>query len=104
MHVWRLLYQGHLLLSGLSRAAADTAHASVAGGLAVARAAGSPAWTLNVRDAFTSGLDVMLWACAGIAVAAALLAFVFLPRQAGSAEPAAGESPAARIGQAAGAE
>jgi Na+/proline symporter len=53
----------------------------VAGGLGVARATGSAALLGAVRDAYTSGLDVMLWVCAGIAVAAALLAAAFLPRQ-----------------------
>ena len=75
------VYQNRLDLGGLPRAAAHAAHASVAGGLGVARATGSAALLGAVRDAYTSGLDVMLWVCAGIAVAAALLAAAFLPRQ-----------------------
>ena len=47
-----------------------------------------------VRDAYVHGLDIMLWACAGIALASALLALAFLPRRAGAAVqapvPAAG--------------
>ena len=34
-----------------------------------------------MRAAYASGLDVMLWVCAGIALAAAVLALLFLPRQ-----------------------
>jgi MFS transporter, DHA2 family, multidrug resistance protein len=75
------VYQSRLALGGLPHAAAHAAQASVAGGLAVARETGSAALLGAVRDAFTSGLDVMLWVCAGIAVTAALLAVAFLPRQ-----------------------
>jgi hypothetical protein len=38
---------------------------------------------------------VMLWCCAGIALAAALLALAFLPRQAGAPEPIPAGQPAA---------
>jgi hypothetical protein len=41
-----------------------------------------------VHAAYASGVDVMLWVCAAIALAAAVLAALFLPRQ--SAGPAAG--------------
>jgi DHA2 family multidrug resistance protein-like MFS transporter len=75
------VYQNHLTSHGLSAAAARAAHGSVAGGLAVAHATRSLTLLAEVRDAFTGGLDAMLWACAGIAVVAALLAAVFLPRQ-----------------------
>jgi hypothetical protein len=34
-----------------------------------------------VHQAYASGVDVMLWVCAGIAIASALLAALFLPRQ-----------------------
>jgi hypothetical protein len=53
----------------------------VAGGLAMARASGSASLLASVRDAYTSGLDVMLIVCAAIALAAALLAARFLPRR-----------------------
>jgi hypothetical protein len=45
----------------------------------------------SVDTAFVHGMDVMLWCCAGIALAAAALALAFLPRRAG----APGESPEA---------
>ena len=76
-----------------ARAAASAAHASVAGGLQVAHQLGSLSLLAQVRAAYASGLDVMLWVCAAIALAAALLALLFLPRQAALADaagPAAG--------------
>jgi MFS transporter, DHA2 family, multidrug resistance protein len=75
------VYQSHLTLTGLPRAAASAAHASIAGGLQVARELGSLSLLTEVRAAYASGLDVMLWVCAAIALAAALLALLFLPRQ-----------------------
>jgi MFS transporter, DHA2 family, multidrug resistance protein len=105
------VYQGRLHLPGLPAATVHAARSSVAGGLAVAHAAGSAALLHDVRSAYSGGLDVMLWVCAGIAVAAALLALFFLPRQnrevtaAALAAPAAGGDPSdAAIPQAAGAE
>jgi MFS transporter, DHA2 family, multidrug resistance protein len=76
------VYQSHLSLPGLPRAIARAARGSVADGLAAAHATGSLTLLGAVRDAYTNGLDVMLWACAGIAIAAALLAVAFLPRAA----------------------
>jgi len=35
----------------------------------------------SVRHAFVAGMDTMLWACAGIALASAILAVIFLPRR-----------------------
>jgi DHA2 family multidrug resistance protein-like MFS transporter len=79
----------------------------VTGGMAVAHAAGSAALLHDVRTAYAGGLDVMLWVCAGIALAAAVLAALFLPRrnQEVTAPAADGPDPAqAGIPQAAGAE
>ncbi|HEY1620291.1 MAG TPA: MFS transporter, partial [Streptosporangiaceae bacterium] len=86
--VLNTVYQARLGRRGLPAAAAHAAHASVAGGLAVARAAGSASLLTGVRAAYTDGLDVMLWACAAIALAAAALGMVFLPRRADAPEPA----------------
>ncbi|MGH7666419.1 MAG: MFS transporter [Candidatus Dormibacteria bacterium] len=110
--VLNTVYQGHLTLTGLPRAAASAARASVAGGLQVARDLGSLSLLTQVRAAYASGLDVMLWVCAAIALAAALLALLFLPRQtapadaAGTASQAGGpeRGQAAGIPEAAGAE
>jgi hypothetical protein len=61
-----------------------------------------------VRAAYAGGLDVMLWVCAGIAVTAALLALLFLPRRAPEVTeltaPAGAEPTEPGIPQAAGAE
>jgi hypothetical protein len=61
----------------------------VAGGVAVARQAGSVLLLDSVRTAFIHAMDAMLWSCGGIAIAGALLAFKFLPRRpAGPADSA----------------
>ncbi len=64
-------YQSHLSLPGVPPAAASAARSSVVGGIAVARRAGSAALLAMIRTAYVHGLDVMLWVCAGIAVATA---------------------------------
>jgi DHA2 family multidrug resistance protein-like MFS transporter len=106
--VLNTVYQGRLHLAGLPAAAGHAARSSVTGGLAVAHAAGSAALLHDVRAAYAGGLDVMLWVCAGIAVAAAVLAVLFLPRrnlEVTDAAPAAAPNPAESvIPQAAGAE
>jgi DHA2 family multidrug resistance protein-like MFS transporter len=105
--VLNTVYQGGLHLPGLPAAAVHAARSSVAGGLAVAHASGSAALLHDVRSAYAGGLDVMLWVCAGIAVAAALLALLFLPRTATevTAVTGAGADPAeAGIPRSAGAE
>jgi MFS transporter, DHA2 family, multidrug resistance protein len=73
-------YRSHLDVSGVPHPAAGIARSSVAGGMAVARGTGSAPLLDEVRTAFVHALDAMLWVCAGIAVAAALLALAFLPR------------------------
>jgi MFS transporter, DHA2 family, multidrug resistance protein len=83
------VYRGHLALTGLPAAAADAAKSSVAAGVGVAHQLNSVALLGSVRHSFVSGMDVMLWICAGIALVSAVLAVIFLPRRAeGSAEAA----------------
>ncbi|HEX4831524.1 MAG TPA: DHA2 family efflux MFS transporter permease subunit [Trebonia sp.] len=78
-------------LHGVPGGAAAAARGSVAGGVAVARQLGSPSLLASVQAAFVHGMDMMLWTCGGIALAAALLAAVFLPRRgAAGAGPATG--------------
>jgi len=93
-------YQSQLDLAGLPAAAASAVRSGISGGVAVAHDLGSAALLSSVSAAFVHGLDVMLWCCAGIALAAALLALAFLPRQAGvpgaevpAAEPAGASEP-----------
>jgi MFS transporter, DHA2 family, multidrug resistance protein len=83
------VYRGHLTLTGLPTAAADAAKSSVAAGVGVAHQLNSVPLLGSVRHAFVSGMDVMLWICAGIALVSAVLAVIFLPRRAeGSPEAA----------------
>ena len=91
-------YTSRLSLGTLPAAAAGAVRSGVAGGVAVAQRLGSTALLDEVRSAFIHGMDIMLWTCAGIAVASALLALAFLPRRSGPAtEP--GDSPAPREAQ-----
>jgi EmrB/QacA subfamily drug resistance transporter len=90
-------YRGRLPGTGLPAAVAATARSSVADGVAAAHATGSVALLHAVRNAYAGGVDAMLWVCAGIAMAAALLAVAFLPRYADApaavpADPAGGAS------------
>ena len=75
------VYRGGLTVTGLPAASAAAARSSVAGGVAVAHAAQSAPLLHAVGVAYVHGMDVMLWVCAGIAVAAALLGLAFLPRR-----------------------
>jgi hypothetical protein len=50
-------------------------------GAAIAHQAGSVPLLDSVRHAFVSGMDALLWVCAGIALASAILALIFLPRR-----------------------
>ena len=74
-------YRGHLDLTGLPAQAAATVRKSIAGGIAVAQQSGSAGLLDTVRAAFVHAMDVMLWVCGGIALAAALLALAFLPHR-----------------------
>jgi DHA2 family multidrug resistance protein-like MFS transporter len=83
------VYRSGLPVTGLPAAAAAAARSSVAGGVAVAHAAGSATLLSAVGTAYVHGMDVMLWVCAAIALVSALLGLAFLPRWAGSASAAA---------------
>jgi DHA2 family multidrug resistance protein-like MFS transporter len=75
------VYRSHLALTGLPAAAADAAKSSVAAGVGVAHQLNSVPLLGSVRHAFVSGMDTMLWICAGIALVSAVLAVIFLPRR-----------------------
>jgi MFS transporter, DHA2 family, multidrug resistance protein len=98
------VYQDRLHLPGLPAAAGHAARSGITGGLAVARAAGSAGLEHQVRVAYAGGLDVMLWVCAAIAAVAAVLGAVFLPRQAGNADPDHVAAPDQGMAQPVGAE
>jgi MFS transporter, DHA2 family, multidrug resistance protein len=82
------VYRSKLTLPGVRPDDATLARGSVGTGVEVAERLHSPQVLAAVHQAFASGVDVMLWICAGIAIASALLAALFLPRQlTGPAEP-----------------
>ncbi len=76
------VYRSHVAVTGLPAATAATARSSVVAGVQVAHALHSAALLAAARGAFVQGLDAMLWICGGIAVVSAILALLFLPRQA----------------------
>jgi hypothetical protein len=88
-------YRNQLHLAGAPAAAASAVRSSIGAGVRVAHALGSASLLSVVRDAYVHGLDIMLWACAGIALASALLALAFLPRRAGA--PVQAPVPAAGV-------
>src|SRR5215831_5914120 len=81
------IYRSGLNVAALPGHAAYAARKSVASGIAIAQQAGSAALLDAIRTAFVHALDVMLWICAGIAFAAAVLALAFLPRRADGGQP-----------------
>ena len=87
------VYRSKLHLPGVPPRIEGVARDSVGTGVAAARQLHSPQLLGAVHAAYASGVDVMLWTCAGIAIAAALLAALFLPRQRVAATPAEGELP-----------
>jgi DHA2 family multidrug resistance protein-like MFS transporter len=89
-------YQGRLDLAAPPARVASAVRDSVFAGVAAARQLGSVSLLHSVRAAFVAGMDVMLVACAAIAVAGVVLALVFLPGRtstptATKAQPAASE-------------
>jgi predicted MFS family arabinose efflux permease len=72
-------YRSGLDLTGVPAPLADTVRSSVNAGAGVARAVRSPGLLDSVRSAFTGGMDTTLWVSGGLAVAAVVLAIVFLP-------------------------
>jgi EmrB/QacA subfamily drug resistance transporter len=89
-------YQSRLHLTGLTAQAVAAIRNSVAGGVATAKATRSSALLDLVRGAYVHGLDIMLWACAAIAIVSAVLGLIFVPRwQPQAAKPAEGDDTAA---------
>jgi len=75
-------YVSRLHLAGLPSVAAHVVRQSVFGGVAVARALGSPSLLTSVRAAFVHGADVALLVSVGFALAGLVLSLVFLPARA----------------------
>jgi EmrB/QacA subfamily drug resistance transporter len=93
-------YRSRLGLTSVPTAVSQAVRASAAAGVEVARKLDSVPLLDSVRTAYVHGMDVMLWACGGIALTSALLALAFLPRQAspGPADPAEASPPVAAAG------
>src|SRR5580693_4302954 len=89
-------YQARVSLAGLPTAAAGAVRSGVTGGVDVARSLHSAPLLGSVDTAFVHGLNVMLWCCAGIAVAAAALALAFMPARRPNA-PAEPDEPLATL-------
>src|SRR5215469_4086596 len=101
------VYRSQLVVTGLPAGVAAVAKSSVGTGVAVALRLRSPQLLGSVHMAYAGGVDVMLWVCAAIAVAAAVLAALFLPRQprigvepSGAPDRAAAGAPNAELGAA----
>lgn len=80
-------YIAHLNLSHLSAPAATAARQSVFGGVAVAKALHSTVLLGAVRSAFVQGMHAAFLVSAGIALAGAVLAMLFLPKTNAPAQP-----------------
>jgi EmrB/QacA subfamily drug resistance transporter len=72
-------YTGRLDLAGLPALSAAAARDSVANGVAVARELSDAALLANVHTAYIHAMDVVLLACAAVAIAGAVLAALLLP-------------------------
>jgi MFS transporter, DHA2 family, multidrug resistance protein len=92
-------YHSRLNLAGLPAALASLVRQSVFGGIEVAGKLGSAVLLGTVKTAFVYGVDVMLWACGGIAVIGAVLALIFLPRPATAGTAAAPAEPGLEEGE-----
>ena len=79
-------YQGNVAVSGLPAGVAETVRQSVFGGLAVAQQMGSAALAESVRTSFVAGIDDASRAAAAIALVAAAVALVVMPRRVKAAE------------------
>ena len=79
------VYRSHLHVAGLPTAATTAVRSGVGSGIEAARRLASAPLLDSVRIAFVHGMDVMLWACGGIALTSALLALAFLPSRASPA-------------------
>ncbi len=60
-------------------AAAEIAHDSLPGAMAVAARLGSPELAASARTAYIDGMGVVLLACAAVVFLGALLTMVFMP-------------------------
>ncbi|WP_433467250.1 MFS transporter [Spirillospora sp. CA-128828] len=76
------LYRDRVSTGGLPHEAADAAHDSIGGAVAVAGRLGDGGLLASARDAYVHGMDAVFAACAAAAVAVALLLLLFQPGRA----------------------
>ncbi|MEA5359333.1 DHA2 family efflux MFS transporter permease subunit [Amycolatopsis sp., V23-08] len=82
------VYRAGVAVDGLPGPVADAARGSASGAVAVAGKLHLPALADSARAAFADGMAATLWVCAGLGVAGAVLAVLFLPgRVAAGTEP-----------------
>jgi AcrR family transcriptional regulator len=74
-------YRSKLDLSKLPSLAVTAINSSVTGGVTVAHKLKSAELLLSVKTAYVHGMEVLLLVCAGIALAAVVVALVFLPNR-----------------------
>ncbi|MGI8450213.1 MAG: DHA2 family efflux MFS transporter permease subunit [Streptosporangiaceae bacterium] len=74
------VYRSNVHTAGLSGDAAATVRDGVAGGVLTGSRLNSPALVESARQAFTSGLEAVLWVSGGVCLIAAVLVWLFLPR------------------------
>ncbi|WP_410593494.1 DHA2 family efflux MFS transporter permease subunit [Amycolatopsis sp. lyj-23] len=82
------VYRDGVATAGLPAPVAEAARGSASAAVAVAEKLHLPSLAGSARAAFTDGMAATLWVCAGLGVAGALLALLFLPgRSAAGAQP-----------------
>lgn len=72
-------YAAGVEVAGLPPAAAGAVRDSAASGVRTAEITGAPGLLESVRAAFTSGMSITLWICAGAAALGVVLTLAFLP-------------------------
>jgi DHA2 family multidrug resistance protein-like MFS transporter len=80
------VYRDGVTTAGLPAPVADAVRGSASGAVAVAEKLHLPALADSARLAFTDGMAATLWVCAGLGLAGALLALLFLPGRTGAGE------------------
>ena len=81
-------YTGRLDLAGLATPAAQAAHDSVSGAVAVAAQLGDAALAAQAQAAYVHAMAVVLVVCAGVAVLGAVLVAAAMPARSAEADDA----------------
>jgi EmrB/QacA subfamily drug resistance transporter len=84
-------YSGRLDLTGLPGPAAQAAHDSIAGAVAVAARLGNPSLAVQAQTAYIHGMDAVLVVCAVITAMAAVAVAIGMPARPAKPQPPSGE-------------